>query len=325
VIIILSEVSIEITRKCPNKCLHCSSLSDENCKELLDYDRLIEVVLDAIKLGATKICLSGGEPFLHSRISDIIGFVAFQGLETYVYTSGVMFDEKNQITSINKSILKNISSKVTKLIFNIEAATSNTYDEIMGTKNCFEKMKQSIRDAHSLSITTEAHFVPMKLNIDEVESVVDLCKKLKISKLSFLRLVLHGRAQENKDLIFLSDDDLEKFKVELERLKEQSEMDIRIGVPLSAKESYHECEAANGKLNIKYDGNVFPCEVFKSISHGLKEIIPENIHKKSLIEIYNNSTYFNVVRDLSKKFFYGEHYETCVGQYLINKDGENNG
>jgi len=320
----LKEVSVEIIRKCPSECLHCSSLSDENCKEILDYDRFVAIVQDAATLGATTICLSGGEPFLHSKISDMVKFVASLGLQTYVYTCGVMFDEKNDRISIRKDILEDISSKVTKLIFNIEAATPDTYDKIMGTTGCFKKMKQSVRDAHDLGITAEAHFVPMKLNINEVEAVIDLCRELKVYRLSFLRLVLHGRAQENEAEIALSDNDLEKFKVELEKLKERSEIGIRIGVPLSVDKSCHKCEAAIGKLNIKYEGNVFPCEVFKNdcISHCLKGACPENIYDKSLLEIYHNSAYLNIARNLSKDFIdSGNCKEPCVGQYLINTEG----
>jgi MoaA/NifB/PqqE/SkfB family radical SAM enzyme len=296
--------------------------------EILDYEKFVAVVQDAAKLGAMTICISGGEPFLHSKISDMIGFVASLGLQTYVYTSGIVFDKKNQKTSIGKNILKDISSKVTKLIFNIEAATPSTYDKIMGTTGCFEKMKQSIFDAHSFAITTEAHFVPMKLNIDEVGAVIDLCKELKVSKLSFLRLVPHGRAQDNEALITLLDEDLEKLKDMLGELKKQSEVDIRIGVPLSTANSCHKCEAANGKLNIKYDGNVFPCEVFKNdrISNCLKGTKPENISDKPLFDIYNNSKFLNVVRVLSKEFSCTEHCETCIGQYLISKsEGPLNG
>ena len=108
----------------------------------------------------------------------------------------------------------------------------------MGTTGCLEKMKQSISDAHNLSITTEAHFVPMKLNISEAKDVVALCKELNISKLSFLRLVLHGRAQLNESRIALSNEELAQFKTVLDELKKQSEVDIRIGVPLSTDTSW---------------------------------------------------------------------------------------
>ena len=321
----LSEISIEILRKCPNHCVHCSSLSDEHCSEMLEYEKFVSIVTDAVSLGANVICLSGGEPFLHPQIIDMIAFTGSLGLQTYVYTSGIIFDKHNQRASLNIDVLKAISKSVTKLIFNIEAAKSSTYDKIMGTIDCFEKMKQSICDAHSFSIITEAHFVPMKLNVDEVEAVVDLCRELIIPKLSFLRLVLHGRAQENEALIALSDYGLEKIKVFLEKLNEQPEVDIRIGVPLSTDNSCHKCEAANGKLNIKYDGNVYPCEVFKNdkIAPHLQGCLPESIYDRSLRDIYQEALYLKLVRSLLQEFACSGHCETCIGQYLINKAGEN--
>ena len=322
----LGEISIEIIRKCPNSCMHCSSLSDEQCSETLEYKKFVSIVTDAVSLGAGIICLSGGEPFLHPSIIDMVEFANSLNLQTYVYTSGIALDEYNQKASLDTGVLKAISKSVTKLIFNFEAAKSSTYDEIMGTTGCFDKMKQSIKDAHSFAITTEAHFVPMKSNIGEVADVIDLCKELNISKLSFLRLVLHGRAQINEDLLALSDEELEKLRVSLAGLKEHSALDIRIGVPLATNAPgapCQKCEAANGKINIKYDGRVYPCEVFKNerISHCFKGVRPESVHDKPLIEIYNNSTYLNVVRDISKDFFGDTHLETCVGQYLINSNG----
>ena len=323
----LREISIEILRKCPNRCVHCSSLSDEQCSEMLEYEKFVSIVTDAASLGANTICLSGGEPFLHPQIIDMIAFTSSLGLQTYIYTSGIIFNEYNQRASLNTDVLRAISNGVTKLIFNIEAAKSSTYDKIMGTTGCFDKMKQSISDTHSFAITTEAHFVPMKLNIGEIEDVIGLCKELNISKLSFLRLVLHGRAQENEALIALSDDDLAKLKIVLEKLEEQSDVNIRIGVPLSTDKSCHKCEAANGKLNIKYDGNVFPCEVFKNdkIALHLQGFLPESIYDRSLRDIYQEALYLKLVRNLSQEFARSGHCETCIGQYLINKDGENNG
>ncbi|MCL2576630.1 MAG: radical SAM protein [Defluviitaleaceae bacterium] len=319
----LREVSLEVIRKCSSNCLHCSSLSNEHCTEILDYEIFPELAGDTVALGGKTICFSGGEPFLHDKISNMIKLTSSLGLQTYVYTCGIVFDEKNNKTSIDKDILKDISPYVTKLIFNIEAATPDIYDKIMGTTGCFEKMKQSICDAHDLGITTEAHFVPMKLNVDEAEAVIDLCNSLNVSKLSFLRLVAHGRAQENEEMILLPDADLELFKTGLDKLSKQSKVEIRIGVPLSANKLQHKCEAAIGKLNIKYDGTVFPCEVFKNdrISRHLKGTVPENIYKKPLREIYLNSTYLNIVRELSKNFQCNDNCETCIGQYLITKEG----
>lgn len=320
----LKEISIEIIRKCPNNCLYCSSMSTEHSSEILDYELFVSVVRNAAELGAKTICLSGGEPFLHNRITDMVKFVASLGLQTFIYTSGIVLDEQNQRTYIDKGILTAISKYVTKLIFNIEAATPKTYDAIMGTTDCFEIMKRSVRNACEMNITTEAHFVPMKLNIGEVKEVIALCGELHISKLSFLRLVLHGRAQSNENEIALSGEELERFKIFLDKLEGNTEIDIRVGVPLSVDIECHECEAARGKLNIKYDGKVFPCEVFKNerMSHCLKETKPESIYEKSLADIYRNSSYLALVRELEHEFSCTGECETCIGQYLINKKGK---
>ncbi|MBD5526275.1 MAG: radical SAM protein [Lachnospiraceae bacterium] len=320
----LKEISIEIIRKCPNNCLHCSSLSTEYCNEVLDYELFVSVVRNAAELGAKTICLSGGEPFLHSKLIEMVKFVASLGLETFIYTSGIVLDEQRQRMCIGEDILAAISKDVTKLIFNIEAAAPQTYDTIMGTIGCFEIMKQSVRNACKMNITTEAHFVPMKLNIREVKGVIALCDELHISKLSFLRLVLHGRAQLNEMEIALSDEELKQFKQLLGELQEQAEIDIRIGVPLSIDTECHKCEAAKGKLNIKYDGKVFPCEVFKNerMSHCLKEMKPESIYEKSLVDIYTNSPYLTLVRELEQEFLCTGECEACIGQYLISKEGK---
>lgn len=326
----LKEISIEITRKCTNNCVHCSSMSTEKCTEMLDFTKFKEIVSDAKKLGAKTICFSGGEPFLHKDIVEMIRYVSSLKMQSYIYTSGIVFDDNNERTSLSREILSSISPYVTKIIFNIEAANEKTYDLVMGTKGCFQYLLTSISEAKKCSILLEAHFVPMKVNINEIYDVVNLCEKKSISKLSFLRLVTHGRAKLNISHIELSNDEYNMIKNNLVLLKKHSKIDIRIGLPLELEKSCIKCEAACGKLNINYNGIVFPCEVFKNDETGIieKDLYPMSIYKKSLLEIYMNSDYLDLIR---KKAMYFENgcgslSETCLGQYLIHKKrfGEQN-
>lgn len=318
----LKEVSIEIIRKCPNHCLHCSSSSHLQCTEEMPYEKFKEVVSNAVELGAKTICLSGGEPFLHDRIRDIIQFVYSCGLDCYVYTSGIILDESGQLAPLSAEVLDDISVSTTKLVFNIEAGTEKTYDTIMGTVNCFGKMQRSVIRAFEAGICIEAHFVPTKLNVGEINEVIALCEKLHISKVSFLRLVPHGRAKQNKALLELSAEEHHALKHALNTLQAQSGLSIRIGVPLSLDTSCCRCEAANGKLNIRFDGAVFPCEVFKNcqMKKSLGKLNPDSIYDHSLIDTYNNSPYLKYVRELLRSFADIQQCETCVGQYLIQMD-----
>lgn len=318
----LKEISIEIIRKCPNRCLHCSSLSHPQCEETIPFDTFKEVVSDAARLGARVICLSGGEPFLHERIVDMIRAVSELGMDCYIYTSGISMDASGQPTALPEDSLRQIAGYVTKLIFNIEAGTEAVYDKIMGTENCFGKLRQSALRAAEAGICTEAHFVPMAVNLEEIDPVIRLCKDLHISKLSFLRLVLHGRARQHAETLALTEEETTGLKERLREIQARSELPVRIGVPLLTDTACHTCEAARGKLNIKYDGEVFPCEVFKnySMEKSLGRLQPDSIYRRSLAEIYHTSEYLRHVRERSSRFSDAGGCETCIGQYLIQME-----
>lgn len=315
----LNEISIEIIRKCPNRCLHCSSYSTEKCSEFISFPKFKEIIVGAKKLGLRTVCFSGGEPFLHPNIVEMVEFVDNLGLSSYIYTSGIWMKEDKDRCAIPEKIIKKISHKVTKIIFNIEAAEEKVYDKVMGTQGNFSFLKESILCAVKNGVVVEGHFVPMKINKDQIESTLRLCKELGVSKLSFLRLVIHGRAKENKEFLMLSDEELEDVKHCLLNFYKQHLYSIRIGVPLLGETQENFCEAANGKLNIRYDGLVFPCEVFKNNEvYVLAKETPGNIFEDDIDVIYRESNYLKVVRSLIEQFGCENNCENCVGQYYMD-------
>lgn len=317
----LNEVCIEIIRKCPNKCVYCSSCSGPDSEEIIDYEDISAIVSDALKLGAKTICISGGEPFLHPQIMEIVELINSKGLNLYIYTSGIMMDKKGNSVSLPKRTLNSITGKVNKLIFNIQASNPIVYNTVMGTTGCFSKLKKSVRNANQLDIQTEAHFVPMKLNINEINETIELCQSLNISTISFLRFVSHGRAKLNEKGLLLSNEENLVLKKNLINLQTNSKMKIRIGVPLSKEATCTKCEAGYGKISIKYDGSVYPCEIYKNDIIKAENVEPDNIHANSFYDIYLNSAYLNYFRKVSKDYYGYNHEEMCIGQDLIIKAG----
>lgn len=316
----LNEISIEVIRKCPNRCLHCSSCSTETCSEIIPLQKFKEVIDGAKKLGLQTVCFSGGEPFVHPDIIKMIEYVCSEGLNSYVYSSGIYMDDQGRRMSIPKTILEDISKKVTKIIFNIEAAEETTYDAIMGIQGNFLLMISSIKSAVKNGISVEGHFVPNKINKNQIEKTLELCKKLGVSKVSFLRLVIHGRAIPNREKLLLSNDELKDVTCVLRRIQAENKNTIRIGVPLLGETQESHCEAANGKLNIRYDGLVYPCEVFKNNRVDILEgTAPGSIYESGIEDIYASSDYLKTVRRLVSQFSCGDCCENCVGQYYMNK------
>lgn len=314
----LKEISIEIIRKCPNRCLHCSSFSSAEYGEIMPFDKFRVVIDGACELGLRTICFSGGEPFLHPELLEMIEYVNLKGLQSYIYTSGICM-EHGKPSAIPNQMFDRLAGVVTKMIFNIEAADEETYDMIMGTQGCFPLLEASIKKAITHEIATEAHFVPMQLNMCQIEKTLQYCESLGVSKVSFLRLVLHGRALENREKLELSSENLEKVKAVLKEIVRKGSYNIRIGVPLLGETQESHCEAANGKLNIRYDGNVYPCEVFKNNRiQALEGISPSNIYQCDIKTIYNESKYLQAVRELVSQFACDNCCENCVGQYHMN-------
>ena len=314
----LSEISIEILQRCPNRCIYCSSHSNPQATHLIPFEIIKNVIDDAKSLGCKTVCLSGGEPFLHPQILNIISYIAKQQLICYVYTSGIYMKDE-VYSSLPNEYIEAIRGMVDKVIFNVEADSSTLYDKIMGTDvGGFDMMKKSINDCVSSGLVVETHVVPMQVNFKHLKSIFEMCYQLGVSKVSILRLVMQGRALENLSLVKLTGEDSREVTKQIKALKEAYKGKVRIGLPYSDSNCRIYCKAASDKINVRYDGNVYPCEVFKDdLLNAKLGCEPDNVWKDSFYNIYKSSPYLNVVRKSIEAFKKEEGNETCYGQFKI--------
>lgn len=316
----LSEISIEILQRCPNRCIYCSSHSNPQATHIIPFEIIKNVIDDAKSLGCKIVCLSGGEPFLHPHILDIISYIAKQQLTCYVYTSGIYMKDE-VYSSLPNEYIEAIRGMVDKVIFNVEADSSTLYDKIMGTDvGGFDMMKKSIDDCVSSGLVVETHVVPMQVNFKHLKSIFEMCYQLGVSKVSILRLVMQGRALENLSLVKLTGEDSREVTKQIKALKEAYEGKVRIGLPYSDSNCRIFCKAASDKINVRYDGNVYPCEVFKDdLLNAKLGCEPDNVWKDSFYDIYKISPYLNVVRKSIEAFKKEDGDETCYGQFKMEK------
>lgn len=279
------------------------------------------------KLGVERVCLSGGEPFLHRNLETIISHIKQLGMDINIYSSGII-ESEGKISSISLAKFKTLKQLgLSKVMFNVQSSDESNYNKITGTKGHFPILKQSIYNATNAGLYTEIHFVPMKLNVKDIDSVIKFSEDLGINKVSFLKLVPHGRAKENQNLLQLSSAETLSLKQKLININSEN---IRIGIPLSVSFESDFCHAASSKLYIKFDGTVYGCEAFKyiqQIDNNNNNIQPNNILEQSLFSIYEQSEYLCATRDFVKKYSsINSRCELCpVQKYLEIKGEENNG
>ena len=317
----MKQISIEIIHKCPNKCLHCSSCSDVTCTMKLDTDKVLNIIDSAKILETEIISISGGEPFLHEGLLDIVKYIKSQGIKVYLYTSGVTITSANETKSIEDKtfkILKNM--EVDKIIFDLPAIDEKIYDEFMGTAGYQKYAFESIRLCKKYDIFTEIHFVPTKINVDQVDSIMAFSKNEKIDVVNFLGLIPHGRARKFADRLYLNIQDNIKLKNKLHMLEGEN---VRVGIPLQNIESEYKCYAGRSKLCIRYDGKVFGCEAFKYVQlfdDNGDIIYPDSIYEKNLVDIYYNSVYLKRERNfIEEQMCDGNCQEKCPVQRMMRK------
>lgn len=299
----MKQISVEIIQQCPNRCLHCSSLADSSCILKIETDQMKKVIDSAAILRTEVLSISGGEPFLHNDLLAIVAYAKAKGIAVYIYTCGVIFDGTGRIGSIPEKMLRELHSiAVDKIIFDIPAISEDVYDRFMGSTGYQKFAFKSLRAACRIGLCTEIHFVPTKVNLGEVENVIHFAQESGVNQVSFLGLVPHGRARQNKDKLLLSE---EKSLALKQKLAQFAGEQIRIGIPLQSEDSEYCCYAGKDKLCVRYDGLVFGCEAFKYVQlhdHLGRLVQPDSIYSMALEDIYTDSEYLKLEREFVARY-----------------------
>ena len=287
----------------------------------MPFKLVCSVIADAVELGASKICISGGEPFLHPQLVEIVDYVYGLGAKCVIYTSGIYYDE-NGYQSLPMNILTRLKEHIETIIINYEAADSETYNTIMETQcGGYELMRQTVASAVSVGIRVETHVVPMKINYLQISQIIQQCNELGVSQISFLRMVKHGRVLDNKELTYLTEEEEKSVREEVKRIQDEKTVSIHMGIPFTDCAKRMCCNTGIIKLNVRYDGLVYPCEAFKNdLPEGFVESRPDSVYEKSLKVIYEHSEYLMEIRQRLNEFQFVDCGESCMNQYYCKKE-----
>ena len=271
----IKDLCFEIIETCPNNCMFCSSCSSIDKTRIIDFE-LFKKTIDHLlsKGGIKEISLSGGEPLLHSNIFEMIKYCKDRNIRVVLFTSGIVkrkiIDEvckkyiPNYIFSgIDKKdllLLKEIG--LDKIVFDFQGAEVDTYNALMGTKNHFTYVADSMLRASLVNLNVDIHFIPLKSNYKEFKDIIEILEICGIKKISILNFVPQGRGKDNQENLMLNEDEMLEFGKIYESVKDKFAGTIRVGIPLLSKDT-HLCTAGLYKMVIKYDGTVLPCPAFK--------------------------------------------------------------
>ncbi|GAI05364.1 unnamed protein product, partial [marine sediment metagenome] len=111
------------------------------------------------------------------------------------------------------------------------------------------------------------HFVPMKINYQELEELCKLAADMNVNELAILRFIPQGRGYKSRNLLRLNNKEAENLLNNIIKLKKKYRF-VRLGCPIdfsffSGNKNISKCKVGRDALTIGSDGIVALCPAFK--------------------------------------------------------------
>ncbi len=301
------------TNMCNLRCKHCYQRADKPLPDELSLKEKLMLVDQLDKAGVAAIALSGGEPTIHPDFYRIVSEISSRGMYAAVATNGWVFADIRNLVKAKKAGLRYVE-------VSIDSADPKKHDWFRGVPGSWERAVKALKNAVKLGISNALAVTLTKVNVDEVEDLIDLAEEIGVQRIVFFNFVPVGRGKDN---IWLDLDPLEREEVlrklfrEMKRRKglqiistapqygrvsmqmsggkEVAPTHFYVGddpIVKAVAEFVGGCGAGRIYAAIQPNGDVTPC-VFMPITVG-------NIREKPFWDIWTNTPLFNLLRDRDK-------------------------
>ena len=312
----LRMVAWEITRRCNLFCAHCRASSDDLAyQNELSTEECLQLVDDISSIGKPVLILTGGEPMLRQDLEQIGKYAVGCGLRVVMGTNGTLIT-----TEIAKK-LKEIP--VSRVAISIDFPYTELQDKFRGKDGAFEAAMLGIANARQAGIEIQINSTITKMNHNYLDDLLKLA--LQVGAVAFhpFMLVPTGRGKglasvemspqeyeqtlnwvfdkqnELGDRIFFKPTDAPHyFRIVNQRNKGQKSNDLsqykHTGVPNRDDQTNslsRGCLAGISFCFISHRGRVQGC--------GYLDVEAGNVREQSFREIWQKSTLFNNLRNLS--------------------------
>lgn len=296
-----TSTELQIISKCNLRCKHCFQDDYQKIMPLKTIKKDLNI-LD--KAGIFEIELTGGEPFLHPNILEIINFCCKKpSFSLNITTNGTFLNEEN-ISSI--LCFNNIVSFLVSL-----DGTKDVNDKIRG-KGIFKKVDSALRILKKNNFYTEISFTVNKLNIENVREIIDYARSLRIP----LNINLFKPFNKEQEKMSISPkeyfDLIDKLFIK-EKLHKRGVNLNNNGILsyISDNIKTRVCRATISNLNIDVNNKMIPCPLL-CLANGCNEKkIPE--FDEDFLTKWKQNTCF-------KDFRKGNFYNCQASSYIFNKN-----
>ena len=305
------QVGVEITARCNLRCRSCFNDSGPDRTEELRLSVIVRLLDEVVSWGLQSIRISGGEPTLHSRFTEVIRACEARGLSITLNSNGIWSPEIREYL---------LDAPIERFLLSLDGLGGSN-DAIRGS-GTFRKVLASTYALHEAgkSVTWGVHV--NGTNRGDLRGLVTLAAALGADvKVSPIRPV--GRASGDSRCQPATAEDLRVVVNEITALRErfpriviQTDFDVLDPSDHAGRARYGgmvSCKAGRTMVNVAYDGSILPCAFFHTPGG---EFSAGDLHETSVGEVWATSPVFGPFRTHSKAAHCRdcEHYAVrCVG------------
>ncbi len=297
------------TNMCNLRCMHCYQRADKPLPDELTLEEKLDAVRQLDEAGVAAVALSGGEPTIHPHFLRIVKELADRDIYVSVATNGTIFSRMERLEEAVKAGLRYVEVSV-------DSAKPEVHDRFRGVRGAWEKATAALRNAVELGVNNGMAVTVTKLNIGEIEDILDLAEEIGVNRVIFFNFVPTGRGytyswldltpEEREEFLRTIYREMKHRKIEIESTapqyarvvleesggKEISPTHFYVGenkIVNALAEFVGGCGAGRIYAALQPNGDVAPC-VFLPIKVG-------NIREKSFKDIWRESPLFNTLRN----------------------------
>ena len=290
-------ISWEITSRCNLSCKHCRAAynNSRNTTSIQSLENYMRVIQDFGENEVYKVGITGGEPFLHPYLPELISACKREHLDIILYTNATL------IGSSEASMLSSILSDDDIIHVSLDGGTEEDNDSQRGI-GVFQKALHGLDELCKQGINIRLNVVPTIYNENSLLELCDIALHYKVKEFGASPLMTCGRARNSKitpDYKKLFDTEIkisEKLKgtpvnyiggisgtvhnlLDLPGFTTSSVFSIK-----RESSNLKTCDAASRKLFIDANGDCYPCSLFASDP----VFIGGNIFDSSLHNVWTN-------------------------------------
>lgn len=273
-------MTLAVTYTCQCDCIHCSAVDyqQETARkgDGLSHEQLRGAIEQALDLGTTCVILTGGEPLLYKKISELVASVDRSRSVCTMFTNGEMLTESN--------VARLKTAGLYGVYVSIDDADPARHDEMRRRPGLFDKATRGLGLCREAGILTgiSTYATREKMQNGELDALMDLARDLDVLEVFLFDVIPTGRLSQHRECL-LTDEEAAQLIEFRQKYMEKPDYPRIVHQTMFASIAYpcvaEGCPAAMVQLHLRANGEVSPCD-FTPYSFG-------NIHRQSLREIWD--------------------------------------